>query len=155
MAKHLTNDFCVFDVMEAVILKILLAWRRVSLFYDTEKRLLGNKWSSGVFKQHYLINHFDLLRKIRLFVHTRRNRIRIDHLISNGQEEGRIEKQYRNQTWYKDTYLFTKSFPKFKIVSRFSRGKPPSTPSNNFMKSCCFDDVTFCRIASCNVAPRK
>ena len=54
VVKHVINDFCFVDVMEAAILKILLARRRFSLFYDTEKRLPGNKWSSGVFKQHFL-----------------------------------------------------------------------------------------------------
>ena len=58
----MTNDFCFVDVMEAASLKILITRQRFSLFYDTEKGLLGNEWSSGVFKQHYLINRFDLLR---------------------------------------------------------------------------------------------
>ena len=42
MAKHVTNDFCFVDAMEAAILKILQARRWFLIFYDTEKHLLGN-----------------------------------------------------------------------------------------------------------------
>ena len=45
------NDFCFVDFMEAANLKILLAQQGFLLFYDTEKHLMGNKWSSEVFKQ--------------------------------------------------------------------------------------------------------
>ena len=51
VAEHVTNDVCFADLMEAAILKILLAWRWFSHFYDAEKRLLTNKWSSRVFKK--------------------------------------------------------------------------------------------------------
>ena len=93
VAKHMTNDVCFVDIMEAAILKNLLAWRRFPHFYDAEKHLLRNKWSSGVFKQHYLINQFDLLRKI-CFVCAYKaepNSNRSKHFISTGQEEGRTK----------------------------------------------------------------
>ena len=37
----MTNDLCFVDAMEAAILKHLLTRRRLSIFYDTEKLLLG------------------------------------------------------------------------------------------------------------------
>ena len=62
-------------------------------FYDTEKRLLRNKLSSGDFKQHYIINHFDLLRKIRFVCAYKAepNSNRPQHFISNDQEEGKTK----------------------------------------------------------------
>ena len=124
--------------------KFLLAGRRFLHFYDTEKRLLRNKLSSGDFKQHYIINHFDLLRTIRFVCayKTEPNSNRPQHFISNDQEEGKTKnkqtkkkkqkkqtnkkkkkKQYRNRTWSKDTYLYRQLFPRITIVSRFSKEK--------------------------------
>ena len=82
--------------MEAAILKILLAGRRFFLhFYDTEKHLLRSKLSSGDFKQHYISNHFDLLRKIRFVCAYKAepNSNRPQHFISNDQEEGKTKKK--------------------------------------------------------------
>ena len=125
VAKHMTNDVCFVDLMEAAILKILLVRRRFSHFYDTEKRLLRNKWSSRVFKQHNLINQFDLLRKI-CFVCAYKaepNSNQSQNFISYDQEERRTKKQYRNQTLSKDTYLYRQLLPIIMIVSWFSGEK--------------------------------
>ena len=43
----MTNDVCFVDVMETAVLKTSVP-TKVFAFYDTEKRLLGNKWSLGV-----------------------------------------------------------------------------------------------------------
>ena len=111
--KHVTNDVCFVYLMEAAILKILLARRRFSHFYDAEKRLLRNKWSSGVFKQHYLINHFDLLRKIRFVCAYKAepNSNRSQHFISNGQEKGRNKNNTEIKHDLHDTDLYRQLLP--------------------------------------------
>ena len=120
----MTNDVCFVDLMEAAILKNFLARRRFSHFYDAEMRLLRNKWSSGVFKQHYPINHFDLLRKIR-FVHTRRNRIWIDPNIAFPmvKKKAELKNNIEIKQWSKDTYLYRQLLPIITIVSQFSGEK--------------------------------
>ena len=57
----MTSDVCFVDVLDAAILTILLARRRLLLFCDIEKHLPGHKCSTGDVKQHYLINQVNSL----------------------------------------------------------------------------------------------
>ena len=106
VVKHMTNDFSFVGVMEAAILKILIARRQFLLFFFlyreafTGKEMVLHNTTYNQSFRSFEVNCFVCAYKVEP------NLNRSQHIISNGQEEGRVEKQYRNQTKSKDTYLY-------------------------------------------------